>query len=292
MPEGPEVETIVRGLQRIVGASVWNVESSALKGLLKNSDEATLVRNLTMMTIEMVERHGKWVLFILKSPNPAEPRYALLSHLGMHGHWSLSWHEVAPSLNHQRLTLRLGTQQGPAFLTYSDMRSWGRLYTFTWHEAVAFLRGRVGVDATLVTPTQLAYFLREDVRPIAEILLDQRKIAGIGNIYRSEILWRSMISPDRPGTDIMTQEVQDLWHYIRQVMADAIRLRGSSIRDYRDTNGQQGEFQKLLKVYGRGGESCVTCMKRDPEKVNPWPVVVTTKEIDGRTVYYCPICQR
>lgn len=291
MPEGPEVETIVRGLQSIVGADVCYVDSTDMKGLLKNADEATMVRNLTMMSIERVERHGKWILFTLVSPNPTEPRYAFLSHLGMFGHWLISWNEVAPSVTHRRLTLRLKTQKGAALLTYSDMRSWGRLYTFTLVEAFNFLRGRVGVDATLVTPSQLSYFLRRDVRPIAEILLDQSKVAGIGNIYRSEILLRSCIAPDRPGTDITNDEVQVIWLNTRRVMSEAIQLRGSSIRDYRDTNGERGEFHNYLKAYGREGQNCKNCMLADPMQRNPWPVIAATKVIDGRTVFYCPTCQ-
>lgn len=292
MPEGPEVETIVRGLQTIVGSSIWSVDSSGLKGLLKNCDEAKLQSSLTMMRIDSVERYGKWILFTLVSPNPAEPRVGFVSHLGMFGHWRIWWNKVGASLTHPRLTISLGTPQGPAFLTYSDMRSWGRLYIFPQAAAKKFLLGRVGVDATLITPEHVTKCLQKDIRPIAEILLDQSKIAGIGNIYRSEILWCAEIAPDRPGTDITDAECTTLYECIRRVISHAIRLRGSSIQDYRDTNGEHGEFQKALMAYEQKNKPCTRCMIADPMNINPWPVIEATKEIDGRTVYHCPQCQK
>jgi formamidopyrimidine-DNA glycosylase len=150
----------------------------------------------------------------------------------------------------------------------------------TYLDALKYFSEHVGVDATLVDLQNIEQILRKDVRPIAEILLDQQKIAGIGNIYRSEILWRAGIAPDRPGTDITHDEAVNLLSSTRLVMADAIRLRGSSIRDYRDTNGEKGEFHKYLKAYGRTGQPC-QCGQAIRE----------TKEIDGRTVYYCNVCQ-
>jgi formamidopyrimidine-DNA glycosylase len=112
-------------------------------------------------------------------------------------------------------------------------------------------------------------------------------IAGIGNIYRSEILYHALIAPDRPGTDITDDEIFELYKSIRSVISSAITLRGSSIRDYRDTNGKQGEFHKFLKVYGCTGDVCLTC-----EATGRMVAILSTKEIDGRTVYYCRECQK
>jgi formamidopyrimidine-DNA glycosylase len=261
-----------------------------MKGLLKNSDEATLQANLLSTVISSVSRTGKWILFTvtdpLRPPTNVAPN-SLLSHLGMFGTWQISSDKLAPSLPHTRLRLTVAGRQGPRFLAYTDTRNFGRIYCFTQSEALQYLRDRVGVDATVVTPSQLQYSLRRDVRPVVEILLDQSKISGVGNIYRSEILYQARLSPYRPGTDLVENEIMDLWKATRSVISKAIELRGTSIRDYRDTNGNKGEFGNFLKVYGREGMMC-------PYYVvgSHTTLIQSTKEIDGRTVYYCPSCQR
>ena len=296
MPEGPEVETIVRGLQQVVGCVITNVDSKDIKGLLKKGDESHLQSSLLSMSVSSVERVGKWILFKLSDPLSPTNKQCLLSHLGMFGTWLISHDKLAPSSAHTRLTLSLASRQGPLSLTYVDMRSWGRLYALTPAEAMGFLRGRVGVDATVVTLNQLRYFLRNYTKTVAEMLLDQSLVAGLGNIYRSEVLWHSQIAPDRPGTDITEDESEILWKAIRSVIAKAIELRGSSIRDYRDTNGDRGEFHKFLRAYGREGHMCSRCVAIDDAPGDlpnsPCPLIVSTKKFDDRSVFYCPSCQK
>ena len=287
MPEGPEVETIVRGLQQIVGAEIHSADTSLMKGLLKNRDEGFLQSSILGTTIVDITRHGKWIQFGLKDPG-APDKCFLLSHLGMFGSWVLGFDKLAPSLPHARVTLSLSVNRRPVRLTYSDMRSWGRLHIFTYPEVIQFMRGRIGVDATLVTPTQLEFLVRNDIRPICEMLLDQTKIAGIGNIYRSEILFQAKIAPDRPCTDLEPSEISLLWRAIRFVISKAIEARGSSIKDYRDASGQKGDFQNHLYAYGRQGQICKRCFLSG----HVLSTIISTKRFDERSVFYCPTCQQ
>lgn len=296
MPEGPEVETIVRGLKPLVGAQVTGMRTEEVKGLIKNCDEIAFQAKFLGTTLKSVDRFGKWISFGFHDPVSDSSHPILLSHLGMFGTWLVSRDKLAPSPRHTRLRFDLSTPQGPCSLTYVDMRSWGKLYGFSRAEAIQFLRGRVGVDATVVTLSQLRYFLRTDTRPVVEILLDQSKIAGLGNIYRSEVLWHSCIAPDRPGTDITEEESEVLWRSIRSVIAKAIELRGSSIRDYRDTNGNAGEFHKFLRAYGHEGLPCTRCNVVEDQSMTIvrtlMPLIISTKKFDDRSAFYCPSCQK
>lgn len=288
MPEGPEVETVVRGLQPIVGSRIAGVDLTMSKGLLKNCtpDQFLAIRGCM---IRNVTRHGKWIWFGLEGESPV----VVLNHLGMFGHWlKRSQDEV----QHARMQLKLEQVthcsaqvqaiEAPGLkisqvLTYSDMRSWGRFYLFTVMGATSFLCGRVGIDATAVTTESLQRLLQLYKGSIVDFLLDQSQIAGIGNMYRSEILHRAGIAPDRPTTDLTILEVHDLSGFIRDVINTAIQLRGSTISDYRDTDGNRGSFQALLRVYGRHGKPCLNC----------GTTIIRSTEFD-RTVFYCPKCQR
>lgn len=272
MPEGPEVETIVRGLQWTCGERISRISTEHSKGLIKNAPAELFSKALAGRSIEGVSRRGKWIRMDLEDGLVGKP--SVLVHLGMFG--SLT---VNSSPAHERLRFFLSSG---CSLVYSDMRSWGRIYLFSTTEADTFLKTRVGVEATQITSKKLAALLKKFRGPVANFLMDQSKLAGIGNIYRSEILWHSGILPDRPSTDLLDAEIDTLVVHIRAVLEAAIQNRGSSISDYVDSNGVRGRYQNLHKVYGKLGTACPRCSAP----------VRSDDKLDGRKVYYCRLCQQ
>jgi formamidopyrimidine-DNA glycosylase len=117
---------------------------------------------------------------------------------------------------------------------------------------------------------------------VKKLLMDQRRIAGIGNIYANEALWRAGIDPSRAGRSVETDELERLHGAITSVLREAIAARGTSFRDYRDATGARGTFSASLDAYGRGGQPCHRCGGR----------LVSTDVIDGRATVLCPRCQR
>jgi formamidopyrimidine-DNA glycosylase len=290
MPEGPEVETVVRGLQPIIGSTIVDVDVSQSKGLLKNCTAIQFHDILRGSMIRRITRRGKWIWWDFQRE---ETEHVMLNHLGMFGHWlKKPFGEVNHArmqlilAHHTHCTSRVQTIEAPGFritqsITYSDMRSWGRFYLFSPPDASVFISGRVGVDATQVQTHDLEKLLPQFKGPLVDFLLAQEYVAGIGNMYRSEILNRARIAPDRPSTDLDLIEIHTLAESIRSVINTAIQLRGSTISDYRDTEGNRGGFQSLLRAYGRHGKPCFNCGS----------TIVRTTDYE-RAVFYCPSCQR
>lgn len=272
MPELPEVETIVRGLRGTIGDVITCVDTSLVGGLLKNSSPSLFAQYITNSTIKHISRHGKWIRFDFNKD------LALLSHLGMFGNWTYK----DPPIPHARLTLRLNGPQGERYLTYNDMRSWGRLEVGNKQWADKYLGSHVGIDALDVEFKTFCNLYHRCTAPISVVFLDQFKVAGVGNIYRSEILHASGVAPDRPCTDLSVEELDALWANMLLILKESIRLRGSSVATYRDSNGEAGRYQELIRVYGRTGKLCTICGS----------VVQETKKFDGRSVFYCPDCQK
>lgn len=273
MPEGPEVETIVRGLQCVCGDQIDHIDVSKSKGLIKNAPAEIFARSLVGRLVEKISRRGKWIRLDLSDGLVGKP--SVLVHLGMYGSFLINRKPA-----HERVAIQLVSG---SVLFYSDMRSWGRWYLFSVKEADQFLGSRVGVEATQITSKKLGALLRSYRGTVASFLMDQSRLAGIGNIYRSEILWHSRILPDRPTTDLEESEVEVLTDKTRDVLERAIRNRGSSISDYVDTSGVKGRFQNLHHVYGK---SETRCARQDCAGV------IRSEDMDGRKVYYCRLCQK
>jgi len=131
------------------------------------------------------------------------------------------------------------------------------------------------------TPAQLSGVLRASAQAIKKLLMDQRKIAGIGNIYANEALWRARVDPSREARSLTTGESRSLHEAIVSVLTEAIEARGTSFRDYRDAQGKRGGFAERLQAYGREGEPCARCGAR----------LIGTHAIDGRATTFCARCQ-
>jgi formamidopyrimidine-DNA glycosylase len=132
------------------------------------------------------------------------------------------------------------------------------------------------------TAAQLSASLRGSRQAVKKLLMDQRRVVGVGNIYANEALWRAGVRPAREGRRLRPREVERLHTELRDVLTESIALRGTSFRDYVDARGERGRFVERLAVYGRGGEPCLRCAR----------ALDQTHEIDGRSTVYCGECQK
>ncbi|MBP1688720.1 MAG: 5-hydroxymethyluracil glycosylase [Deltaproteobacteria bacterium] len=269
MPELPEVETVRRSLRPVVGQRIEAVEISEPR--LRRRIHDDFAHALIGRTVASIDRRGKYLLFRLSDGR------CLLAHLGMSGALLLQSRGVAARPHdHVRLQLSGGQQ-----LTFNDPRRFGLLRVGTESE-FAELRN-VGPDPSsdAMSLDQLVRLARGRKRPVKNLLMDQRALGGIGNIYANEILFRAGIRPGRQSRRLTRRELTALLHAIRSVLRSAIRLGGSSISDYRDSEGRPGYFQLHLRVYDRAGHPCARCQ-------TPIRRVVHA----GRSSFYCPRCQK
>jgi formamidopyrimidine-DNA glycosylase len=264
MPELPEVETFVRGLAPAVGQTIAAAE--VLDARLALSGEA-----LVGARIEAVRRRGKHIVFDLGA------RGDLVIHLRMSGRLRLECSEV--EVPYTRLILGLDDGQRVYFVNPR------RLGTAIF--CPNGFCGPLGLEPLGVefTPAALASLAAKSKAPIKQLLLDQRKIAGIGNIYAAESLWRAGIDPRRPANGLKKREAAKLHHAIVEVLGEAVdqlgTTLGTSVSDYRPTVTEGGSFQNHLAVYGREGEPCERCEETIERVIQA-----------GRSTCFCPACQR
>ncbi|HKW56242.1 MAG TPA: bifunctional DNA-formamidopyrimidine glycosylase/DNA-(apurinic or apyrimidinic site) lyase [Candidatus Acidoferrum sp.] len=282
MPELPEVETVARGLRRtIVGRRILSVRLGKTDFI---DDPAALERQLPGRRIETVERYGKFMLLRLSQANGGaiaagngeRSTSALLVHLGMTG--QIAPHPVAqPCEKHTHACFLLDDERE---LRYTDPRRFGRL---------AYLDGPslkdelddFGADPLEIDVHQFVQQARSRRARIKALLLDQSFLRGVGNIYADESLWRAKIHPAQLGAKLSQQRGAALHKFLREVLQKAIVLRGSSISDFLDAEGQPGEYQRHHRAYGREGRPCFRC-----------GAVIRRTIVAGRSSYFCPECQR
>lgn len=275
MPELPEVEVTRRGLApRAVGRTVSTVWTGRLP-LRENVSAARLRRHLTEDAIVALDRRAKYLLFRFGRGA------TLVLHLGMSGKLSLV---PGDGPRHKHDHLELGFADGLA-LRFNDARRFGAVLLWTAREAsareAAFSAGQglepLGPD---FTAPRLAELARGRSAPLKVFLMNGRLIAGIGNIYASEILFASGLHPECPAGAVKPGEWERLVRETRRILAAAIEAGGSTIADFLGADGHPGYFQLRLKVYGKGGEACPQCGK---------PLARTV--LGGRTTCFCPRCQ-
>jgi formamidopyrimidine-DNA glycosylase len=186
-----------------------------------------------------------------------------------------------PPLRFEHLSINFETG---ASLRFADQRKFGRIL-YRPASVRRPLEGKLGPEplSARFSATYLAVRLKGRTAPIKALVLDQRIIAGIGNIYADEALFRSRIHPQRPGGELSNVEIASLTRSVKHVIRHAIERRGTTFSSYRDGNGESGGNQRFLQVYGRGRteEPCLRCGR---------PLAILT--VDGRTSHYCPHCQR
>lgn len=271
MPELPEVETIVRDLDRLVrGGVVQEVE--VLKGdLIEGAPPEDFAARLRGRSILGVSRRAKNILVDLGE-------LTLVVNLGMTGRL-LVVSAASPLPSHLGVILRLADGR---LLLYHDVRRFGRLQLFTageWAEREREL-GYEPLSGDF-TPTALHELALRSRVAVKSWLMDQRRIVGVGNIYASEALFRARVDPTRPARSLTLEEAERLHGAIVAVLGEAIDFRGTTLLDYRDASGERGGFAARLRVYDREGEPCSTCGTPVQRLVQ-----------GGRSTFFCPVCQR
>src|SRR5213594_2827129 len=281
MPELPEVETVARGLrQAILGRRILSVTLGKTDCI---DDPAALEQHLPGRQIEAVERYGKFMLLRLSDVNGQTPVTAngdaaaasLLVHLGMTG-------QIAPAPAGQPLEKRthvcLLLDDGRE-LRYTDARRFGRMAYLTKALLAEELTG-FGADPLEVSKEEFADRICGRRARIKALLLDQSVLRGVGNIYADESLWRARIHPARLGANLNKKQAETLRRVLQEILQKAIVLRGSSISDFRDAEGEPGEYQRHHRAYGREGKSCYRCKTRIRRAI-----------VAGRSSYFCSRCQ-
>lgn len=275
MPELPETETIARDLDReIRGRRITGVEVIR-PDVLREISAADLQKQVAGATVVHCWRRAKLVVLDLESGDRVvvQPRFtgALLLSRG-----PLPLHEAPYS------TLRFSLDDGRD-LHYRDIRRLGTVSLMSparWEEYSSGL-GIEPLDPEF-TVEHLSGILRGSRQAVKKVLMDQRLIAGIGNIYANEACWRAGVDPSRAARTLSTEETERLHHGIVSVLLESIAARGTSFRDYRDASGGKGDFARSLAAYGRGGEACQRCGSR----------LVDTHAVDGRSTVLCVRCQK
>jgi formamidopyrimidine-DNA glycosylase len=274
VPELPETETIARDLDGAIRGRQIKKVSIRKSDVLREVSGRALATRLQNATILRSWRRAKLVVIDLDTGDRlvVQPRFtgALLIDDG-----KFSGDELKYS------TVRLDLDDGRA-LHYADVR---RLGTVALMSSSRFdeYSGKLGIEPLdrAFTSAHLSGVLRGTSQPVKKVLMEQRKIAGIGNIYANEALWRAGIDPSRPAASVSLEEAAKLRSSIVDVLTEAIEARGTSFRDYRDARGQRGSFVDKLDVYGRGGLSCRRCGSK----------LVSTHAVDGRATTMCVKCQ-
>jgi formamidopyrimidine-DNA glycosylase len=268
VPELPEVETTVRGLEKVLlGRRIARVELR--RPDLRRAFPADLGQRLTGATVTGLRRRGKFGLI------DTDRADTLVFHLGMSGKWRVDPHQPHP---HDHLLIE--TDEGRR-LALNDPRRFGSVDLVPTVEVDGWGPiAALGPEPTGLEPRELRAQLRGRTAPIKTLLLDQRIAAGLGNIYVCEALHRAGINPRRAAGRVSRQSLERLVPAIREVIDEAIEAGGSTLRDYARPDGELGYFSKRFAVYDREGQGCGS------------GGIVRRIVQGGRSTFYCPKCQR
>jgi formamidopyrimidine-DNA glycosylase len=279
MPELPEVETVVRGLRlSLPGRALVDVRFGKTD-FVANPGE--IAERLPGTRIANVTRLGKFICIELDEGAPSAAFRApasalyLIIHLGMTGQLKVvgSGESVAPH-THGFFVLDDGRE-----LRYTDIRRFGRMLLIPESRLAEFTE-KLGKEPLEISTEEFCRYFASRRARVKALLLDQSVLRGIGNIYADESLFRARLHPARTSQNLTNKQLLALHGAIRQVLADAIRFRGSSISDFVDSEGHRGEFQLRHRVYQRDGKPCFRC------KATIRRVIVA-----GRSSHFCPRCQ-
>jgi len=297
MPELPEVQTVVNDLNEKIKGDIitefWSEWPKAIKG----KTLAVFTKEIVGRKILGVRRIGKNIFLDLSGSK------TLYIHLKMTGHLLIKSNppvggqnnksQINPKLKtHDYFEDRVNQYIRHKFfldknkvMEFSDVRKFAKIVLDdTGKNAQLPEIKALGVDAVSPEFTLQKFNKILDLKkntPIGVLLMEQSLIAGIGNIYRSEILYVAGILPSKKATDVAKEERKKLFQAIGKILQKAIKLRGTSDSDYRDTSGAPGGFQKVLQVYRKAGEKCLKC-----------DTIIVRDKLGQRSVFYCPVCQK
>lgn len=269
MPELPEVETVRRSLERLIaGASIASVEVREPR--LRKPLSADFALTLTGRSVCKVGRRGKYLNIGLDDDR------IWLVHLGMTGQLLVSDPQL-PLRTHDHVIV---TFKDGRCLRYNDTRRFGVMAVGSTEEIERLMALGVEPLSRAFSVHYLAEHLRRTQRTIKDVLMDQRVVAGVGNIYASELLLRARVNPVRVASTLNQDEIHRIVSAIKAVLREAIRYRGSSISDYLDGEGRRGGFQERFRVYDREGQPCLACTTPIQREMR-----------GGRSTFFCPTCQ-
>jgi formamidopyrimidine-DNA glycosylase len=276
MPELPEVETVRRDLEKeVVGRRVKSVEVNGNRSIRRHTNKKQFISRIEGQKIESIERRGKNILMSLGDDY-------LVVHLGMSGQLlKAAARDAVAKHTHVTITFTQGGQ-----LRFVDPRTFGEMFVVAKEDlaSVAPELADLGFDPIedIMSWNDFGNRLIAKKVKLKTLLMDQKFVAGIGNIYSDEILWTAGLRYDRGSETVSTQEVRRLYRAIGEVLQEAIKMRGSSLADeqYRDLFGNVGNYQNEHKVYARDGEPCRRCRH-----------IIERVKWGGRSAFYCPACQ-
>ncbi|MCP4385844.1 MAG: bifunctional DNA-formamidopyrimidine glycosylase/DNA-(apurinic or apyrimidinic site) lyase [Hyphomicrobiales bacterium] len=293
MPELPEVETVCQGLRPVMEDAV--IEKACVRRPdLRRPFPPRFRSRLAGRRIVSLSRRAKYLLADL------DDRNVLVMHLGMSGSFRIevgdeamipaaTYHPRGPLKAHDHVVFDLSSG---ARVIFNDPRRFGLMDLLKRDELqTSPMFARLGIEplGNAMDAAHLAAVAEGRIVPLKALLLDQSKIAGIGNIYACEALWRARLSPTRTSGSLVTvrgkaaRKTHNLVEAIRSVLTDAIAAGGSSLRDHRQTDGALGMFQHRFAVYDRAGEPCPRANCRG---------IIKRVVQSGRSTFYCPVCQR
>ncbi|MGI5920742.1 MAG: bifunctional DNA-formamidopyrimidine glycosylase/DNA-(apurinic or apyrimidinic site) lyase [Syntrophomonadaceae bacterium] len=268
MPELPEVETIRRSLAPSVGSRITGIDVFKPEVIRRQDYPAA---DIYGEPLDDVGRRGKFLLLVLGN------RHWLIIHLGMSGRLYMAEEEEELVAPHIHVVIHWDNDKK---FVYQDPRRFGGLW---FVKDIGHFFDHMGVEplSRQFTAAYLSQITKNRRVAIKNLLLNQNLIAGIGNIYADESLFAAGIRPDRAAGSLTSAEVKRLNRAIKKVLRNSIAQRGTSFRDYRDGYNQKGNFQKLLKVYGRTNLPCTKCGR-----------TLTVIRLGGRSSHFCDHCQR
>jgi formamidopyrimidine-DNA glycosylase len=268
LPELPEVETIVRDLSKSLHCKIFS-DVIVHDALVLRQEQKDFVRRIKGRAIESITRRGKAVIVRLATGE------FLVIQLMMTGQL------IADGQKDKHTRVTFNFSDGSRLL-YNDQRRFGRIRLV---ESLSQIRhfNILGPEPLSkdFTPALMREAFRKTIRPVKNVLLDHTFVAGIGNIYACEVLFRSRLSPMRQARGISPAEIKTMHRAIIEVLKEAIVHRGSSMRNYRDGDGQKGRFSERLMVYARQGLPCLRCQKSIQRVIQA-----------GRSTFYCGHCQK
>ena len=272
MPELPEVETVRRGLEKLIlGKKILNIEIRYPKMI--KTDLNQFQKELPGQVIQSMGRRGKYLLFNLRDK-------VLISHLRMEGKYFYYPDEI-PERKHAHILVHF---EDGTTLAYEDVRKFGTMELLAPELLDSyFISKKLGPEPT-DQDFDLGRFklaLKKSKKPIKSHLLDQTLVAGLGNIYVDEVLWRAKVHPSRHSNSLTAQEARKAHDETIKVLGQAVEKGGSTIRSYTNAFGEDGTMQEFHQVYDKTGQACSRC-----------GAIIEKIQLGGRGTHFCPKCQR
>ena len=272
MPELPEVETVRRGLEKLIlGKKISNIDIRYPKMIKTDLDQ--FQKEMPGQVIQSMERRGKYLLFYLSDK-------VLISHLRMEGKY-FYYPDQVPERKHAHILIHF---EDGGTLVYEDVRKFGTMELLAPELLDSyFISKKLGPEPT-EQDFDLGRFklaLKKSKKPIKSHLLDQSLVVGLGNIYVDEVLWRAKVHPSRTSNSVTAQEARKVHDETIKVLGQAVENGGSTIRTYTNAFGEDGTMQEFHQVYDKTGQACSRC-----------GAIIEKIQLGGRGTHFCPKCQR